>query len=192
LNWYRKSADQGSADGEAGLGHLYSYGFGVTRDYAQALKWIQKSANQGNSHGQVELGEMFARGAGVTKNYDTAMDWFKKAAAQGDVQAYYQLGSLPLETAYYARTPDTYDLALPNAIKWFRKAAELGDHTGEVCLGIMIGRGKGVPKDEAEGLRWLQKAADQGSDEAARVISAYERFPQNGIQHRSGECGLYN
>jgi len=47
LRWYRKAADQGNASAQCALGDLYSWGHGVTKDYAEALRWYHKAADQG-------------------------------------------------------------------------------------------------------------------------------------------------
>ena len=39
--------------------------------------------------------------------------------------------------------------------------AAQGDAHAQLVLGVMYGLGKGVPRDYAEAIRWLQKAADQ-------------------------------
>ena len=43
-----------------------------------------------------------------------------------------------------------------------RKAAEQGDGRAQNMLGVMYGSGDGVPKDDAEALKWFRKAAEQG------------------------------
>jgi TPR repeat protein len=40
--------------------------------------------------------------------------------------------------------------------------AENGDTKAQFDLGLMYAKGIGVPKDSAEAVRWLHKAADQG------------------------------
>lgn len=38
VKWYRKSAEQGNSQGQCNLGFMYHYGYGVNKDYAEALK----------------------------------------------------------------------------------------------------------------------------------------------------------
>ena len=47
------------------------------------------------------------------------------------------------------------------ALIWSHKAAELGNVAGQYSLGAMYLEGLGVPKDKAQALAWLQKAASQ-------------------------------
>jgi len=46
------------------------------------------------------------------------------------------------------------------------RGAALGDANAEVTIGSIYRKGAGVPKDPAEGLKWLRKAAEQGYDVA--------------------------
>ena len=46
---YRKSADQGYAEGQYHLGMCYYFGKGVPRDRAEAVKWFQKAALRGHA-----------------------------------------------------------------------------------------------------------------------------------------------
>ena len=43
-----------------------------------------------------------------------------------------------------------------------RQAAEQGDATAQFNLGNMYANGEGVPKDDAEAVKWFRLAADQG------------------------------
>ena len=53
----------------------------------------------------------------------------------------------------------------PMVAEW-RKKAEAGDANAQFNLGLMYENGRGVPKDDAEALKWWRKAADQGFAEA--------------------------
>ncbi len=59
----------------------------------------------------------------------------------------------------------------PEAMKWFRPAAEQGHSVAMLQLGTILyyGRG-GVEKDTVEGRAWLQKAADAGSPLAKGLL----------------------
>ncbi|MCX6924472.1 MAG: hypothetical protein NT154_14840 [Verrucomicrobia bacterium] len=49
LKWYRKAAEQNSAEGQCCLGWMYEYGHGVAKDEAEALKWYRKAAEGGTA-----------------------------------------------------------------------------------------------------------------------------------------------
>lgn len=48
------------------------------------------------------------------------------------------------------------------ALKEFKKAAEQGDASAQVGLGVMYHNGQGVPQDDAQAVVWYKKAAEQG------------------------------
>ena len=62
---------------------------------------------------------------------------------------------------YFGQNGRTNDDA--EAAKWYRKAAEQGDATGQVnlCRMYLLGRG-GLAKDDAEAVQWCGKAATRG------------------------------
>ncbi len=47
------------------------------------------------------------------------------------------------------------------ALQWYRKAAEQGYATAQHNLGVMYGKGLGVPQDEAQAHMWLNLAASR-------------------------------
>ena len=51
-------------------------------------------------------------------------------------------------------------------IEQLRKDAEQGDATAQYQLGLRYSIGIGVPKDDAEAVRWYRKAAEQGNANA--------------------------
>ncbi|MSU60997.1 MAG: sel1 repeat family protein [Pedosphaera sp.] len=60
----------------------------------------------------------------------------------------------------------------PEAIKWYRKAADKGFAKAEYNLGVLYEIGQGVPRDEAEAARWYRKAADQGHSDSQYNLAA--------------------
>jgi hypothetical protein len=91
--WYRKAAEQGSAEAQVALGNMH-YRCGreigslcasatpVYPDYAEAVKWYRKAAEQGDSWGQIYLGRMYVAGQGVPQDYVLAHKWANLATAQ--------------------------------------------------------------------------------------------------------------
>ena len=73
------AAEQGDANAQFKLGHLYSIGKGVPKSASEAIKWYRKAAGQGHARAQYNLGAAYANGVGVRSNKKTAIDWFFKA-----------------------------------------------------------------------------------------------------------------
>jgi len=55
------------------------------------------------------------------------------------------------------RRPTDYE-----AVKWYRLSAERGHVSAQYNLGVMSGRGEGVPQDFKEVVRWYRLSAEQG------------------------------
>lgn len=85
MYWYRKSAGQGYAPAQNNLGSMYQYGYGVERNYDEAVRLFRLSAEQGSAQGSMShLGFMYENGKGAAKNLDEARKLYEQAAAQGD------------------------------------------------------------------------------------------------------------
>ena len=54
----------------------------------------------------------------------------------------------------------------PEAVKWFRKAAESGHSEAQYYLGCCYDSGQGVDQDYALAVEWFRKAAEQGDADA--------------------------
>ena len=55
------------------------------------------------------------------------------------------------------------------AVKWYRKAAELGNAKAMVGLGLMYDYGDGVIEDDVEAYAWFNVAAAKGQNKAAEL-----------------------
>ncbi len=53
--WYRKAADEGNANAQYSLGHMYQFEQGVRQDSREAANWFQKAAERGNSAARKRL-----------------------------------------------------------------------------------------------------------------------------------------
>ena len=109
-----------NAEAQYYLGVMYRNGYGVAKDYVEAVKWYHKAAEQGYASAQSNLGFMYRNGYGVTKDDVEAVKWYRKAAEQGNATAQYNLGFM-----YYRGkgVRKDYDVA---AYVWFTLAAAQG------------------------------------------------------------------
>jgi TPR repeat protein len=67
------------------LGFLYQNGYGVPKDYSEAVRWYRTAAEKGEAKAQANLGLMYQDGAGVPLDLVQAYKWFTLSADQGDV-----------------------------------------------------------------------------------------------------------
>ncbi|MFW1410905.1 tetratricopeptide repeat protein, partial [Vibrio parahaemolyticus] len=54
------------------------------------------------------------------------------------------------------------------AVRWYRRAADLGNVIAMKNLGLSYRDGEGIGKDFAEARRWLEKAAAAGDEDAKK------------------------
>lgn len=59
------------------------------------------------------------------------------------------------------------------AVKWFRKAAKLGNSEGQFSLGKMYEKGNGVPKNLVEAYAWFNLAAASGHAAAMECVRSW-------------------
>ena len=134
--------------------HVIIDGYGVARDFDEALKWYRLGADRGGGSAQNNLGLMYQEGMGVEANQAEAAAWFRKAAEQGVAVAQWNLGDSYLAGRGVAK--DTVE-----AVKWFRKAAEQGDLEAQAKLASLYAISQDLPKDEIEAAKWYRKALAQ-------------------------------
>ena len=58
VKWYRKAAEQGSAEAQFRLGRCYQDGNGVAKNRAEAVKWLRKAAQQNLPIAQKTLNDL--------------------------------------------------------------------------------------------------------------------------------------
>ena len=64
-------------------------------------------------------------------------------------------------------TPQNY----PEAVRWYRKAAEQGYAPAQFNLGNAYYNGERVRQDKSEGISWIRKAARQGDSYAQSALT---------------------
>lgn len=123
---------------------------------------------------------------GAPKDAEEAMTWLLRAAARGDADAQYHLGRmyvtrrrpvpqdhLGLQDSIDARA-EQFQKDNAEAMFWFLQAAEQGHSESTLTVGLMYDAGSGCPRNPAEAAKWIQKAADQGSEAARNWLACQE------------------
>ncbi len=92
LNDLIHAAEQGDADAQYCLGHIYDNGDVVPRDEEAAVKWYTKAAEQGHVEAHYNLGWILIEEGGVLQDNEAALKWWTLAAELGDNRTPYLLG----------------------------------------------------------------------------------------------------
>jgi len=155
-DWYRKAAEQGSAQGQLSLGLLLERrNAGLAEDDAQAATWLRKAADQGLAGAQYHLGLIYSMGKGVPQDNAQAAAWYQKAVLQSDSDAMVKLAQLYAHGQGVSRDER-------QAFALDQQAGALGAAEAEYQLGMDYESGQGVKKDKNQAMDWYRKAADQG------------------------------
>src|SRR5262249_55493454 len=86
---------------------------------------------------------------------------FCRTASASSRRALYQLGR-----AYAANQQ------IPDAVSTYRKAIDKGSTAAMVELGVMLGTGTGVPKDDAQARKLFERAAEAGNPRGVTNLAA--------------------
>ena len=78
--WFEKAANQGHAESQHQMGHIYEYGVGlVEKENKKAFEWFHKAAEQGHLAAQKNLAGLYTIGRGVNQNSRKARLWTLRA-----------------------------------------------------------------------------------------------------------------
>jgi TPR repeat protein len=117
---WRQLAEDGHVKAQFGMGQLYSNGFGVAMNDAEALQWFSLAAEQGHADAMQSIAVMHANGWGVPQSDAEAFKWYGLAAENGVTAA--QVAVARMLTDGYWEVQDNV-----RAYKWLNVAVELGD-----------------------------------------------------------------
>lgn len=97
IEYYRKSAAQGNADGQFGLGTMLAAGLAAPKNPAEARKWIALAAEQGHKLAINELALAYINGGldipDSTRQSAEALRWIRAAADNGYLTAMQKLAA---------------------------------------------------------------------------------------------------
>jgi len=158
FKWFHLAAEQGLSKSQVKVGYFYDEGLGVQKDHNQAVHWYAVAAAQGDPQAEFDLGMCYHKGEGVesnaAQNRTAAVRWFLSALNHGYVNAANGLG-LVYE---FGSTPDYKE-----ALRWYRKGAELGDEESQYNACRLIVQGLGARRDYSKAFHWCAQAAEGSS-----------------------------
>lgn len=131
--------------------------------------WFLKAAQGGHVEAMYRMSVYStSRRDGTPDDAALMRFWVMKAAEAGHIKAMQSL----------ARRYETGALLPKNeseALRWYRRAAEMGDSSSTINVGLFYDFGKGgVSQNRQEALAWFRKAADLGNNHAMYMVgSAY-------------------
>lgn len=162
--WLLYSAKQDNEMAQVFLGVYYEM---VCENYEEAMKWFMKAGEQGNGEALYTIGVFYAEGKGVKKDIKKAFCYYEKSSKCGYSNG---MNMMALALLYGGIEDFAIDRDVYRAIELFKISAELGNMVGQRWLGICYLEGLGVEQKRDEAIKWLNKAKDQGDEEAKNIL----------------------
>jgi TPR repeat protein len=170
--WMRKALDLNSAEGQFRFAKLLHSEFndkGIEDNarFSEAAEWYRKAAEQGLAKAQYYLAEMYNSGELGDDQRSKCIPWYLKAAAQGNAEAQAEISKLH---AYY---PNSELLKSVNLVDNLKQAAGQDNLNAQFDLAWRYHHGDGVPKDDTEAFKWMEKAAQHDVSPVTKTIDAH-------------------
>ncbi len=157
INWFEKSASEGSTEAMNYLAHCYGNGIGVSRDRKQEVHWLTKSADKGDNAALFVLGLRYQAGLGVTENQEKAYELFRLSADKGNAQA-----------AYYVSATNRFENPGTDTWYWLKKSAKGGYVPGMLQLGKLYEE----TGETDEAVRWYTAIAKTEGNDVEHQVAA--------------------
>lgn len=191
VKWYKLAADNGNINSIGSLGNLYHGGKGIAQDYNQAFKYFKLGADKNDMLCQSNVGLCYQFGHGVEKNETEAIKFYTLAAEKNNIWSQKKLGKIYKEKSeeneaakWYKMAADAGDvesqfilgshlnglLPFSEAFPYLKKAALNGYADAQFEIGRDYLWGCGNNQNIDQGVKWIQRASDNGHVEAQNIL----------------------
>ena len=157
LNWFIKSSDLGNKMASHNIGMMYKDGNGVDKDIREAVKWFVKAAQQDNVESQTILWQIHNSSEfdeDLNEELKDVIKHWSSSAEKGNAFAQRNFAWKLLLGVELEQNAST-------AFELFLRAAEAGDSSARLQIGIMYKDGIGTDINIVEALKWLECSAEQ-------------------------------
>jgi len=166
---YKLATEMDDASAQYFIGRKYYMGTEIKKDKVEAAKWFSKAAKKNHTKALYMLGKMYMDGDGITKNASQAGELLTKSANKGYTEAQYEIANY-----HFFGYGGKKDAIL--AIQYYKKAAQDRHINAQFQLGKILYAGIGVSADKQEGKKWLETAAENGSEQALAFLNTDAPF----------------
>ena len=189
LAWTAKAAELGHPEAQANLGLMLVQGKELPKDVSTGTRLVQDAAQQGDGFAWSLLGSFYQDGL-LPKSPAQAAAAYRQAQALGYAEARYMLtpallraaaiGTLAADLTRDRSAAEAGDAAamlrladryadgigltedLPQALRWYEKAATQGNAVATGMQGLLLITGQAGVTDQKKGLALTQQAAKSG------------------------------
>jgi hypothetical protein len=160
LPWFQKevakTAETGNVNAIFGLACCHYFGLVLPVNNEEAVKLLRIAHERGHVIATSTLGCCYWNGHGLKKDESKSTAFYTRAAEAGCIEAMCNVGM------NFDQKGRSSSRNRKKAFSWYLRAANMGHCTSQYNVGVCYLNKYGVKKDEVEGERWLQLAADQG------------------------------
>lgn len=152
------------------LGKMNENGLGVPKNEKEAFRLYRLSLNGEEAFGAFRLALCYRDGIGTKRNPEKAAKWFKVSVDGG-----YEYAKEHLADMYFSGdgVPKNYSAV----IDLLKDMAEYLDGYSQCMLGLSYLHREKEPDDIEKGIYWVQRAAEQGNEDAIRLLpDLFETF----------------
>ncbi|HKS35229.1 MAG TPA: hypothetical protein VJS14_16005 [Enterobacteriaceae bacterium] len=153
IDVWEKAGEQGHGGAQLALATWFARHEGASQ---KALSWLQKAADQQQPEALYLLAQRYEKGDGVDKREDMAERLYLQSAEKGYPAAQRRQGERREGKV---------------AFDWYLKAAEGNDPAAQRWMAVALLEGKGAPRNEPQGMAWLQRAVKGGDPQAQYLYS---------------------
>jgi len=154
--YLKYASERGSGDAQLELGHLYYKDEYDKHDYYMSRIWFKMAYDNGKTEAARYLGYFYANGYDVEADGQKAIMYYKAAVEAGDDYGAYGLGNLYLNG-------NCVEKNFAEALSWYKLLLEKENYytsDAEYYSGLIyLYGGYGVEKNEAEALKFFERAA---------------------------------
>lgn len=138
---------------------------GFPRNHPEGMKWMQKAADQKYPQAQFLLGMKLYDGVEVERDLKKAVNLFSDLAKAGNAKGQRMLGVMHMKG-------DALPQDDAKAAYWLKKGAKGGDALAMLGLSKLLLNGRGVKKDNVEGMKWAIVACFKEADYCSPMEAA--------------------
>ncbi len=157
--WLQAAAEAGDVECQYILSRSYIQDwYGLQGDFDLAAAWCRKAAHSGHLDAMIDTARNYETGFGVRRNPERALYWRQAAAKAGDLASHYLVGKI---LWFGEGVQQDKALAMANMLD----AAKKGYTKAQNAYAWMCLESEDK-KQQAKAKPYLEKAVEQGSDEA--------------------------
>lgn len=165
LQLFEKAAHQQEPNAQLILGNLYEHGTGVPQNYSKAAEYYELVMPRAEQDKlpflpilQFNLANFYRQGLGVPKNIKRAIELY---TASANTKSHVQASALTALGHIYSFSFENIKPDRAKALEFYHMAAEKGNASAQVNLGIAYLEGREVPKDVVKALELFELAAEK-------------------------------